>query len=438
MHALNRPRAELEASADLAALYGKVSRHLLPLLFLAYTLNFMDRSNISYARLQMNPDLGFTDADYGLGAGIFYVGYLFCELPSTLLMRVIGARTVLSWVMLGWGAVSAATLWVSTPHQFYAARFLLGIFEGGFFPCVVLYLTHWYPAARRAKVVGVLMAAAVCSLVVTGPLSGWMLTRLNDVGGLRGWQWLFLLQGLPSVVLGAVVHWRLANTPQDAAWLDERERQVIEAMLRIDSPSSESSLRAGLISALRVRSVYLFAYLGFCVSCATYTLSLWMPTIIHELGVHSAQTVGLYTLVPYVSGAVAMLALARHSDAHGERRWHFAASAFCGALGLVLTTLTGTHLWLAIAAMSLASAGASATLPVFWAAATSMLTEAAAPAGIATITTLAALAGVICPYALGLIKTATGSLNLGIVGVAMALASAGMLMLWGGPRSRAK
>lgn len=406
--------------------FRKVSRRLIPLLFLCYVMNYLDRINIGYAQLQMRTDLAFTDAIYGLGASMFFVGYFLFEVPSNLYLQKVGARKTLLRIMVLWGLTSAATLFVQTPMQFYVVRFLLGVFEAGFFPGVVLYLTFWYPAARRARVVAIFMSAVVAAGIVGGPTSGWILQNLNGWHGMKGWQWMFLIHGLPTVVLGVVVFFRLADRPRDATWLTPQERATIEQAVH-GSGASVPTHQGGL-SALRDKRVYLLGFLYFAMSCGAYTLNFWMPSMIQGLGVSSPQQIGMLTAIPYAFSAIAMIWWGNRSDRVQERRWHFAVAAIACAAGLTLTAAT-THLWLSIALIAMASAGVISSMPVFWAAATSVLPRDVSVAGIAAITSIGSLAGVVCPYPLGLIKTHTGSLALGLYAISAVVVGAALVML---------
>jgi D-galactonate transporter len=412
------------AANNLDAIYRKVTRRLIPLLFLCYVLNYLDRINIGYAQLQMRADLGFSDAVYGFGAGMFYVGYFIFEVPSNLLLQKIGARKLLR-IMLCWGLVSAATLFVQTPIQFYIVRFLLGAFEAGFFPGIVLYLTYWYPAERRGRIIGLFMTAAVAAGIIAGPISGWILQNLDGAHGLRGWQWLYVLEGLPSSVIGIVVYFVLVDRPGDARWLDPMERQLIQAALQ-ETATDTAVAHNPLAEALRDRKVYLFAVLYFAINFGSYALSFWLPSIIQDLGIRDAQQIGLYSLIPYTVGAVAMVWYGRRSDRLQERYWHFAIATFCAAIGLAMTTLTTGHLWTSLILLTLTTAGVVGAYPVFWAAATAQLSKRNAAAGIAS---LGSLAGVVSPAAIGLIKTATSNFTLGFYAVAAVMALGGVVML---------
>lgn len=415
------------------AMYRKITWRLIPLLFLAYVVSYIDRINVGYAKLQMSSDLHLTDAIYGLGAGIFFVGYALFEVPSNVLLMRIGARLTIMRIMVCWGLVSAATMFITTPMQFYIARFLLGAFEAGFFPGIVLYLTFWFPAARRARILALLMSAVVVGGLVAGPMSGWILQNLDGWHGLRGWQWMFLLEGVPAAALGFVVYACLSNSPDEARWLSEDEKR----MIRIDLPketaphASTPPVEAAL-DALRDPKVYLLSFLYFAAVCGGTTLSFWMPTMIQSLGVKSMQTIGLISAVPYAFGALAMILYGRHSDKRGERRWHYAVAVAIGGAGLALTSWTAAYMWLSVALIAIAIAGSVSSLPVFWAVATTQLSRQSTAAGIAIITSLGNLAGLACPYILGVIKQSTGSLTGGLLIIAGVMLMGSLVMVGSG------
>lgn len=411
-------------------IYRKITRRLIPLLFLAYVVSYVDRINVGYAKLQMSSDLHLTDAIYGLGAGIFFVGYALFEVPSNVLLTRIGARMTLMRIMVCWGLVSAATVFVTTPMQFYIARFLLGAFEAGFFPGIVLYLTFWFPATRRARIIALLMSATVVGGLIAGPMSGWILQNLDGWRGLRGWQWMFLLEGLPAAALGFVVYACLPNSPEEAKWLTGDEKRLLRADLPKDvAPHSSTPPIEAALAALRDPKVYLLSFLYFAAVCGGTTLSFWMPTMIQGLGVKSMQAIGLISAVPYAVAALVMILYGRHSDRRGERRWHYAVAVVIGGAGLALTTWTTADLWLSVALISVAIAGSVSALPVFWASATTQLSRQSTAAGIAIITSLGNLAGLACPYILGVIKQTTGSLAGGLLVITGIMLAGAILMV---------
>lgn len=413
--------------SDVDVVYSKVTWRLIPLLFLCYVFNQMDKFNIGYAQLQMKPDLGFSDAVYGLGASMFFVGYVLFEVPSNVLLQRIGARKTVLRIMVLWGLVSAGTAFVRTPGEFYAARFFLGVFEAGFLPGVVYYLTFWYPAERRARIVALFMMAIAVSGVIAGPISGWIIENLNGYA-LRGWQWMYVIEGLPAAILGVVFFFWLSDSPADAGWLTADERQIIAAEAGGEVRNARPSLSLQL-AALRDPKVYCFAFIYFAISCGAYTLAFWTPSMIHALGIPNPQLIGLYAVAPTLTAALVMVFYGKHSDKTKERRWHFMGAVLVSSSALALTTFTGGIVWLSMILLSMASAGVIASYPVFWAEVTPRMTRVTAGAGIAAISSLGGLSGVVCPYAIGLIKTSTGSLSIGLYFVAGVMVLGGVAML---------
>lgn len=416
-----------DALAD--RVYAKVTWRLVPLLFICYTLNYMDRVNIGYAQLQMKQDLHFTDAIYGLAAGIFFAGYFIFEVPSNILLQKIGARKTILRIMLCWGLVSAATMFVKTPLQFYLARFFLGVFEAGFFPGIILYLTYWYPPVRRARVVSLFMLATVAAGLIGGPTSGWIMQNMNGVSGLGGWQWMFVIEGLPSSLLGIVTFFVLTDRPGQAKWLNTEEKALIERDIASTVNSQRTAHDSKDANPFLNARVYMFGFILFSMLCGSYAIAFWLPTMIRELGVANIQQIGLYATIPDVLAAIVTILYSRHSDAKGERRWHFTFAALVAALGLCAVTLTNHSLGISLAMFALIRASIVSSLPVFWAMTTTELSAKSSVAGIALIASLSNLAGVFSPYILGLIKTSTGSLNMGFYLIAGLMLIAAVIVL---------
>ncbi|MBP0593822.1 MFS transporter [Paraburkholderia sp. LEh10] len=409
------------------AIWRRITLRLMPLLFISFVFNYIDRINIGYAQLQMKPQLGFTDAVYGIGASMFYVGYLLFEIPSNLAMQKIGARKTLLRIMFLWGLASASTMFIRTPFEFYAVRFLLGVFEAGFFPGVVLYLTFWYPPERRARIVAILMSAGVAAGIVAGPLSGSIIQNLDGLCGLKGWQWMYVLQGLPCCLLGFLAYFYLSDRPEQARWLGKDERELIASQVGQAHPQVHASALRGLHAAWRLPSLFVLAYLYFALCCGVYMMSFWLPAMIQGWRVLSVQAIGFYSVIPYSIGMLVMFWLARRSDARDGHRKNFAVCLCVAAFGLAATTCTSDNFWISMALVSAGMAGLISALPLFWALATNMLPKEAAPVGIATITTVSGLAGALCPSAIGLVKTLTGSTAIGVYLVAALLVSAGIV-----------
>ncbi len=406
----------------------KVTRRLIPFMFLLYIVAFLDRVNVGFAALQMNEDLGFSEAVYGLGAGIFFVGYFLFEVPSNLILERIGARVWIARIMITWGIISMAMFLVQGPVSFYVLRFLLGIAEAGFFPGMILYLTYWFPARERARGVALFMTAVPIAGVIGSPLSGALLT-LDGLVGLAGWQILFLVEGLPAVILGFVVLFYLPDGPNDARWLDPEERgwlqEVLEREDRIKANHGEYTARQALTNG----RVWLLCAIYFGIVTSLYGVTLWLPLIIEDFSGLGEFGVGLLGAVPYVAGAVGMVLFARRSDATGERRWHVAVAAFIASAGLVLTGLVGTVPALEMAALTLAALGIYSTLATFWSLPTAFLSGTAAAAGIALVNSFGNLGGFVGPYVVGRLSDTTGSYYTGLLLLAALVLVAGLLTL---------
>ena len=391
------------------ALYSKVSWRIIPLLIVCYMVAYLDRINIGYAQLQMKQLLSFSDAVYGLGAGIFFIGYFLFEVPSNLMLEKIGARKTLLRIMFCWGIVAAAMMFVQTPTQFYVLRFLLGVFEAGFFPGIILYLTFWYPSARRGQMIAIFMAATTVASVIAGPLCGGIMKYLDGANGLAGWQLLFLVQGLPATLLGIVAYFYLQDKPEDAHWLSASEKKALRTNLDNDQKNVACASHASLGQMLRDRKVYVLALVYFLLLGATYTMIFWVPTLIKSWGVADLMQIGLYAALPSLIGVFGMILIGRHSDKHSERRWHFAASVAIAAVGLGLTTLTQGNLGASLAALSLAVIGIAAATPLFFTVTTEYLSKVGAAAGIALISSLGNLGAAASPAVTGAITAKTGS-----------------------------
>lgn len=391
-------------------LFSRVAWRIIPFLFICYVISFLDRVNIGFAQLQMRQDLGFSDAMYGLGAAVFYIGYVMFELPSNLLLARFGARRTFTRIMILWGLASVCMLFVSKPMHFYAVRFLLGVFEAGFFPGIVLYLTYWFPQNRRAAVISVFFAGAAVSGVVGGLFSGWIMRDMAGLLGLRGWQWMFVIEGTPAILLAFATPFLLVDKPEGASWLSPAERQRI-AELRASELGGVSENRATSLQAFANTRVYLFAFTYFALTSGTLTLAFWMPLIIRDFGVTDVVSISLYTVIPNAVSAIGQVLIARHSDRTGERRMHFFVCALGGALALGALTLHLASLAWMLAILAVACTLIYSALPIFWAVTPRYLDANAAAAGIALISSIGLMSGVAAPWAVGKIRTLTGGLD---------------------------
>jgi ACS family tartrate transporter-like MFS transporter len=420
-----------DEEAALASALARVRRRLIPFLFLLYVFSYLDRVNVGFASLQMNAAIGLSASTYGVGFGMFFLSYLLFEVPSNVMLARVGARVWIARIMVSWGVVSIAMLFVRGPRSFYLLRFLLGAAEAGFFPGIIFYLTEWVPARARARTIAAFMTATLIAGVIGGPISGALLT-LQGAGGLAGWQWLFLLEGVPSVVLGFVVLARLTNRPEEAAWLPEAgKRALIAALARDRARATPEGRSVG--SALASPLVWLLsAAYFFLIPVALYAFSSWVPQIIRAAYAGSDFGVGMLSAVPYCAGAMAMVAVGRSSDRSGERRWHVAGAAALSAAGFGAAGLVH-GLTPSMVALTVAMVGLASTFGPFWTLATSIVNGAGAAAGIALINSVGNIGGFVGPSVVGYIKDRTESFADGlffvaaivIVGAALVLALPG-------------
>jgi MFS family permease len=401
---------------------AKITYRLIPFLCACFMAAFLDRVNVGFAKEQLIADLGLSNAIYGLGAGIFFVGYFLFEVPSNLILARVGARVWIARIMIVWGIISACMVLARGPTSFYALRFLLGAAEAGFFPGVIFYMTQWFPAAYRSRTVAVFMTAAVVSNIVGSPLSG-VLLELDGVIGLRGYHWLFLVEAIPSLVLGVLVFLRLPRSPRDAKWLEPDELQWLEARLASERESVQAEHKVTLKEAFTDRRVLLLCLVYFSQVIGGYGLDFFQPTLV-KLAFPSAtpKLVGLINAVPAFVAAFVMNAHGQSSDRRQERRWHFAAAVWCAAGGLILASL---HLppVLALFALTLAVSGRWSAVAPFWGLSTAFLSGTAAAGAIALINSVGNLGGFAGPYVMGWLKDATGDYRIGlqILGAAMFL-----------------
>jgi MFS transporter, ACS family, tartrate transporter len=425
------PIRETSLSADpdalSAAAISRVSRRLIPFLFLLYILNFLDRVNVGFAALEMNRDLGFGPAVYGLGAGVFFIGYCLFEVPSNLVLYRTGARLWIARIMVSWGLAASAMMLVQTPWSFYLLRFLLGVAEAGFFPGIIFYLTSWYPARERARAYAWFLAAIPVCGIIGGPISGALL-GLDGRLGLEGWQWLFLIEGIPSVLVGVAVLWLLPDRPSDARWLPAEERAWLEETLRSERAGHASSHAASLRRALADPLVWWLGLSYFLLVVALYGFALWLPQLVKAAGDFSNFEVGVVTAIPYAAAAVGMVLVGRSSDRTGERYIHLAGPAIVGALGFVAASRSGSTSLL-VAALSLCAFGVLGWLGPFWALPTAFLREQAAAGGIALINSMGAVGGFVGPYLIGEIKERTGEFAPGLLLLAACMVAAAAIVL---------
>jgi MFS transporter, ACS family, tartrate transporter len=396
---------------------SRVARRLLPLLMACYFVAYLDRVNVGFASLTMNKALGFTSAVYGFGGGIFFLGYFIFEVPSNILLSKVGARVWIARILITWGIISACTAFIAGPLSFYSVRFLLGIAEAGFFPGIILYLTWWFPSYYRSRIVGVFMAAIPISNILGSLVSGFLLD-LDGWLGIAGWQWLFIMEAAPAVILGVVFWLYMTDWPSQASWLLPAQRDWLIARLDAEQSQREAIRHYSLKQALLDRRVLLLSLVYFGGTFAGYGIVLFQPQIVHRLAAGFGMT-GIVNAIPYVFAAGAMVLWGRHSDHTGERPRHVAIAYAVGAAGLIATALM-TDPILTMVTLVIAAMGQSSTGPTFWSLPTAMLSGTAAAGGIALINALGNLGGFFGPYLFGLIKDASdGSFTFGLMALAL-------------------
>lgn len=405
----------------------KVRWRLIPFLFILYIVAYLDRVNVGFAAIDMNRDLGFSAAVYGLGSGIFFLSYTLFEVPSNLILARVGVRVWIARIMFTWGIFATAMMFVNNATTFYALRFLLGVAEAGFFPGIILYLTHWFPARERARAVGLFMTATAMAGVIGAPISSALL-QMHGLGGLHGWQWLFLIEGLPAILLAPVVLAFMTESPADAQWLTAEERDWLSremAAERAQTAHAHTTLRAALLSP----RLWLVSLPYFCIVIAFYGVSFWLPQIVQAGSGYSSAMVVLLSAIPYVAAAIGMVYFGISSDRTGERRWHVAGPCLIGALGFVLTVLAPQTPAFALATLSIAAFGIWGTLGPYWTMPTAFLRGTAAAGGIALVNSVGNLGGFVGPMIVGRIREATGGFTAGLLTLAGVLVLGAVITL---------
>jgi ACS family phthalate transporter-like MFS transporter len=410
-------------------LYRKVILRIIPFIFICYVLNYIDRVNVSFAKLQFQNDLNLTDASYGLGVGLFYVGYILFEVPSNLLLQKIGARKTITRIMCLWGLISAAMAFVSRPEQFYLARILLGAAEAGFFPGIILYLTFWFPNRLRGRVMSFFVLAIAVSGMVGGPLSGLIMQHLGGTLGFKNWQWLFLIEGMLPVVMGIAAYFVLDDRPNDAKWLSGSQKDLLTINLSIENRTDSRSGLQAFLSALRRPTLWVATFGYFSVTWAGMVLNFWTPTIIQRSGVANLFQIGLLSAVPYAVGAIGMLVLCRNSDRTLERHWHFFAAVFmagCAALAVAYASWSSA---LSIVCLAVLAVGYLSAVALFWTIPTSFLSEQESAGSIAFVSSAGQIGSLIAPTLFGYVSQRTGSLTMGACFVTVILIAGGFAIL---------
>jgi ACS family tartrate transporter-like MFS transporter len=415
------PHADVESRV-----FNKITLRLIPFMFVLYVVSYLDRINVSFAGLQMNQALNFNDEIFGLGGGIFFIGYFLFGIPSNLMVERLGARKWISLIMILWGIVSVMMVTIESPLSFYILRFLLGVAEAGFFPGMILYLTYWFPRRLHGTAVARFMTAIPAAGVLGGLISAQLL-GMSGTLGLPGWKWLFICTGLPAVILGVVVFFYLTDRPELAAWLSDDERQWLIEHISVDSADAKAAPSA-MLSALRNSRVWLLAAIYFSLTLGMYGFQLWLPQIIHAFGGLSDATTALLSAIPAVFQALGMIVIAGHSDARGERRWHVALSAALAAAGLVATGCIKDPV-ISLMTLSLTALGIWGTVGPFWALPTAYLSRQSAAGGIALINSVGNLGGFAGPYLVGLIKKHTADFSHSLFAMALSLTICAALVL---------
>ncbi len=385
----------------------KVTWRLIPFLFLLFIVNYLDRVNVGFAALKMNADLGFSAASYGFGAGVFFVGYFLFEVPSNLILERVGARFWITRITVTWGIVSTAMALVDGPTTFYVLRFLLGVAEAGFLPGIILYLTYWFPSEYRGRAIAMFMTSTAIAIVIGAPISGALLS-LDGVWGLRGWQWMFILEGSPSIVLGIATFFYLADKPEEARWLAPDEKAWIES--KLDAELGRNQKHASFLAAVCDIRVLSITAICFCLLTSVWGVLLWLPQVIRGLGNLTAFQVGILTAIPYVFAALVMVIWARRSDRMQERKWHYIVAALVGVIGLLASAHAPSSAW-AFIAICVTATGIWSTFGVFWTIPTNFLSGTAAAGGIAFVNSFGNLGGFTGPFLVGWVRDSTQSFS---------------------------
>ncbi|EXG72090.1 MFS transporter [Acinetobacter baumannii] len=392
--------------------YRKIAFRLMPFLMLCYFCAYLDRVNVGFAKLQMMSDLQFSEAVYGLGAGIFFIGYFLCEVPSNIVLHKVGARRWIARIMITWGILSGCFAFVQTEWQFYTLRFLLGVAEAVLAPGLLLYLTYWFPSYRRARMTVLWFIAIPISGMIGGPLSGLIMDRMSGVHGWFGWQWMFVIEAIPTVIVGLLVLAVLKDSVQDANWLTQDEKNLVKQELAQDNQHKEG--HASVKEFIADKRLWLLAGIYFCVVMGQYAITFWLPTLIRNSGISDNWHIGLLTSLPYMCAIVVMILAGRSGDHFQERRWHLIIPMCAGAIALTFATLFASNLTLSLICLCIAASGVLTASSLFWMLPTNFLGGVSAAAGIAAVNSFANLAGFCSPYLIGWVTTNTGSNAIGM------------------------
>ena len=414
------------APAGREATHKIVTWRLMPLLLVCYLFAHLDRINIGFAKMQMGADLHLSDTVYGLGAGLFFIAYALFGVPSNLMLDKLGPRRWISTLMIVWGILSSSMLLIENSTSFYLLRFALGVAEAGFFPGILVYLNRWYPARRRAQITALFAIAVPLAGVIGGPVSGGILSLMHDTAGLRGWQWMFLLEGAPVILLGLIVMRCLPDRFEQVHWLTDEQKASLRAELGQEEQCKPVTSFNGILVS---PAVWLLVAIYCAVMLAVNTLAFWMPSLIHSAGVGSDARVGLLSAVPYIAGCVFMIACGRSSDRRRERRWHLCVPLLMAAIGIALAGLWPQQAAPVLVGLIIAGMGASAALPMFWQLPPAYLSDRTQAAGIALISSFGSIASFLAPYLIGWVRDTTQSASLALYLLAFFIALGGLLVL---------
>ncbi|GAB2873825.1 MFS transporter [Paraburkholderia jirisanensis] len=418
---------------DAAAIVRKVAWRLMPLIMICYLFAFFDRINISFAKFQLQSDLGFSDTAYGLGASLFVIGYVLFEVPSNMFLFRVGARRWIARIMISWGLATAAMVFVHTEWQFYGLRFVIGAMEAGFAPGVLYYLTLWFPQSFRGRITSLLFLASAFSGLIGAPLSGLVLSNMDGVAGIRGWHWLFLLGGLPCIVLGLLVLKVLKDRVEDAGWLNPQEKAYLAG--QISNQTQQKHGNQSLADAIRTPGFLTLGLVYFLIQIASYGLNFWAPQLIRSAGTHNPTIIGLLTAIPYVFGAICMVVVGRISDATGERRKYIAGLLLMATVGFLAAGIFDKQTVFLVIALAVMGAGVVASIPAFWALPPKLVTGAGAAGGMALINTLGQLGGIVSPVMVGRIRDVTGSTTPALYVIAAMSFVCALIVMFGLPEA---
>lgn len=405
----------------------RATLNIVPLLFVAWFVNYLDRANIGFAALQMNQELGLGPEAFGFAAGVFYFGYIFFEVPSNMLMHRFGARRWLARIMVTWGMVSIAMAFVKTPMQLYAARMLLGVVEAGFFPSVLYYLSLWFPARHLGKAISQVYAANIVSLIIGAPLSAMLMAHFHQAGGFSGWRWMMVLEGAPAIVLGLIAFFHLVDKPAQASWLSAPQRQWLVEAMASSTRDAASHGAASARAAFAKPMVWLMGLLYFCIGVGFFGISTWLPQVIKQMTNLPLIQIGFVSAFPFLLGAVAMIANARHSDRTLERRWHLTLALILGAVGLAGSGATSASPALSYVFICIAAIGIVGSLSVFWTIPPTFLAGSGAAGGMALINAISGLAGFFAPWLVGVVRAHTADFTVTLYCLALSQVVAALL-----------